>query len=329
MGYGVVTVGGFIRGGDDPLPVSLRRALRLLAGRYRGEPFVAVVGLAFGLVLGAGYAAIFVVDAPWADAATYALFVLLVAPLFGAALWPYVAGEPPGSVRTLVRGTLGRYPRLLAARLGYVLLLVAGAAALVSLVGAVATLVSAANYAVGGGATTLPPDRATELALLGVLLLAFVGVTTGRLLFGFLDAAVLRRGRLRGSLDAALSAALRAPFRVGAAALALATYRVVLPLLALAVVAHAAEIDGPLSVPFATPRLATLPADAPAYASPPDPSVATGLLVGVVVVDAALTALVWPVAYGYHLVLFETLRAGDGGDDPTATEAAAADVAGP
>ncbi|MEF8869707.1 MAG: hypothetical protein V5A60_17825 [Haloarculaceae archaeon] len=308
--------------------MSLRRALRLLTGRYRGEPFVAVVGLAVGLVLGAGYAVLFVVDAPWADAATYALFVLLVAPLFGAALWPYVAGEPPGSVRTLVRGTVDRYPRLLAARLAYVLLLVASAAALVSLVGALATLVSAANYATGGGATSLPPERATELAVLAVLLLGFVGVTTARMLFGFLDAAVLRRGRLRGSLDAGLSTALGAPFRVGAAAIALAPYRVVLPLLALAVVGQGAEIDGPLDVPFATPRLATLPADAPAYASPPDPAVAPALLVGLVVVDVVLTALVWPVAYGYHLTLFETLPAGDGNRRPVEAGDTTADGAG-
>lgn len=298
--------------------MSLRAAFRLLAARYRSTGFVLVVGLAFGLVLGTAYAALFVVDAPRADAATHALFVLLVAPLFGAALWPYVAGEPPGSVPALVRGSLRRYPRLLAARIGYVLLLVAGAASLVSLVGVLATLASAANYATGGGATTLPPERADEVAVLVLVLLAFVGLATVRLLFGFLDAAVLRRGRLRGSLDAALSTALRAPVRVGVAAVGLAAYRVGLPVLALVFVAHGAEIDGPLDVPFATPRLAMLPADAPAYASPPTPSVAPALLAGLVVADVLLTALVWPVACGYHQTLFETLRSDgrDGDGDP-------------
>jgi len=294
----------------------LRDALRLLDGRFDGQPAVWLVGLAFGLVLGAGLVVTFVVDAPVTNLVGYALFSLSVAPLFGAALWPYARGDPPESVAVLASESLRRYPRLLAARVGHVLLLGLTAGALVSSVGVLATLVSLGNYLGGGGATTLASEPANGVAFLTVALLSLVGVSTGRVLFGFLDAATLRRERLRGSLGEALSTALRSPGRVVVASLGLAVYRVGTPLVTYLVVSTAVRSRRPWEVMFGSPELAVLPASASSYASPPTPSLSPELLAAFVVVNALVTAAVWPVALGYHLTLFETLRSG-GGETPT------------
>ncbi|MFC7226352.1 hypothetical protein N0B31_02975 [Salinirubellus salinus] len=293
----------------------LRVALRLLDDRYDGQPAVWLVGLAFGLVLGAGYALLFVVDSPVTNAVGYAAFVLLVAPLFGAALWPYARGEPPGSLRTLVRDSLQRYPRLLGARVAYTLLLLAAALALVSLAGVLATLASAGNYLLGGGATTLGERAATGTAALVAAALVLVGLSVARVLFGFLDAAALERGTIRGVLDEALSAVLRAPGRVVAATAGLAVYRVGVPLVFYFFVATNVDTYRFVERAFQSPRLAIVPPDAPSYASAPDPSLAPELLAGLVLVDVLVTTAVWPVALGYHFTLFETIRAHRAEDD--------------
>lgn len=290
----------------------LRAALRLLDDRFDGNPTVWLVGLAFGLVLGAGYAVLFLVDSPVTNAVGYAAFVVLVAPLFGAALWPYASGDPPESRGALVRDSLRRYPRLLGARVGYLFLFVGSAIALVSLVGALATVASAGNYLLGGGATTMGPEAARGTAALGIVVLALVGASGGRVLFGFLDAATLRHGTLGGALDEALSTALRAPGRVVAAAAGLAVYRVVVPVVAYGFVAANVPTNQFLERPFLSPELAVPPVDAPAYVSAPDPSLAPELLAGLVLVDVLVTMAVWPVALGYHFTLFETLQSSAG-----------------
>ena len=301
----------------------LRSALRLLDDRFEGQYPVWLLGLAFGLVLGAGYALLFLLDSPVTNAVGYAVFVLAVAPLFGAALWSYVRGDPPESLGALVRGAIDRYPRLLAARVGYVLLLVGCAAASVALVGTLATLASLGNYLAGGGATTMPPGAALETAALVVLVLAVVGTSAGRVLFGFLDAAALRRGTVRGALEEALATVARAPGRVVAAAAGLAVYRAVVPLVFYFFVATNVETREFVERAFATPQLAVLPADAPSYASPPEPSLAPELLAGLVGLDVLVTAIVWPVAMGYHFALYETLRsapvAGTAEESPSGT----------
>lgn len=304
----------------------LRSALRLLDDRFDGNPSVWLVGLAFGLVLGAGYALLFLVDSPVTTAAGYAVFVVLVAPLFGAALWPYASGDPPGSLGTLVRDSLHRYPRLLGARVGYLLLFVGSALALVSIVGALATVASAGNYLLGGGGTTMGSDAAVGSATLVVILLALVGASGGRVLFGFLDAAALRRGGLRGALEEALSTALRAPGRVVAAAAGLAVYRVVVPAVAFGVVAVNVPTNRFLERPFLSPELAVAPADGPAYVNAPDPSLAPELLAGLVLVDVLVTTAVWPVALGYHFTLFETLQSSSGEATSERAPAGAPDV---
>lgn len=297
----------------------LRDALRLLDDRFDGHPTVWLVGFVFGLVLATGYALLFLVDSPVTTAAGYAVFVVLVAPLFGAALWPYASGKPPESLGALVRDTLRRYPRLLGARVSYSLLFVGSALALVSLVGTLATVASAGNYLLGGGATTMGPDAAGETAALVVVVLALVGASGGRVLFGFLDAATLRRGTLRGALDEALSTALRAPGRVVAAATGLAVYRVVVPAVAYGIVAANVPTRQFLERPFLSPDLAVVPADAPAYVSAPDPSLAPELLAALVLLDVLVTTVVWPVALGYHFTLFETLQSSGG--EPTSEPA--------
>jgi hypothetical protein len=293
----------------------LRSALRLLDDRFDGEPTVWLLGLAFGLVLGGSYAVLFLVDSPVTSAVGYAGFVVLVAPLFGAALWPYARGDPPASFRTLARDSLRRYPRLLGARVAYTLLFFGSALALVSLAGVLATLASAGNYLLGGGATTLGERAAVETAVLVAVGLALVGLSVGRVLFGFLDAAALDRGTVHGALDEAVSAALRAPGRAVAAAAGLAVYRVGLPLVFYFFVATNVDTSRFVERAFRTPQLAVVPPDAPSYAGPPDPSLAPELLAGLVVVDVLVTAAVWPVALGYHFTLFETLRSGRGGAD--------------
>lgn len=301
--------------------MSLRQALQTLDDRYRGERAVWLVGLVFGLVLATGYALLFVVDSPVTTAAGYAVFVLLVAPLFGAALWPYARGDPPESTEGLVRESLRRYPRLLAVRVGYVLLLVGSAVALLSVVLALATLVSLGTSLAGGGATTLSPREAIDVAGFTGLGLTVVGLAVGRVLFGFLDVATLRRGRLEGALSEALSTVLAAPGRVLAAAAGLAVYRAVLPLVAYGVVAANVDTREFVETPFRSPELAVLPADAPSYASPPDPALAPEILAALVAADVFVTAVVWPVALGYHVALFETLRSTDG--EVTGNEASA------
>lgn len=286
----------------------LRDALHLLDDRLEGQYAVWLLGLAFGLVLGGSYALLFLVGSPVTNAVGYSLFVLLVAPLFGAALWPYVAGNPPDSVGRLVRGAIGRYPRLLAARVGYVLLLVGCAAAFVALVGTLATLASLGNYLTGGGATTMGSGAALETVAFAVLALAVVGASVGRVSFGFLDAAALRRGTVRGALDEALATAARAPGRVVAGATGLAVYRAVVPVVFGFFVATNVDTNDVVERLFATPQLAVLPADAPSYARPPDPALAPELLAGLVGLDVLVTAVVWPVAMGYHFALYETLR---------------------
>jgi hypothetical protein len=287
--------------------MALRAAYRLLATRLDGHPGVWLVGFAFGLVLGGSYALLFVLDGPVASPVAYAGFVLLVAPLFGAALWPYVAGEPPDSLRALPALAVRAYPRLLAARLGYVALLLLAAGALVALPTVLGTLASLVNYLTGGGATTLGPNQARDLAALVVGLLALSGFVAGRLLVGFVDVAALSGG-LRGAVSDAFETALAAPGRTTAAALALVPYRLGLPGVALAVSGTAAETRGLLDAFVASPRLAVVPAGAPSYASPPDPALAPELLVAFVVADVLVTTFVWPVAFGYHVTAFETLR---------------------
>ena len=286
----------------------LRAALRLLDDRFDGQPAVWLVGLAFGLVLGAGYAVLFLVDSPVTSAVGYAAFVLLVAPLFGAALWPYAGGDPPESLGALVRDSLRRYPRLLGARVGYLLLFLGSAAALLSLGGVLATLASAGNYLLGGGATTLGANTATDTAVLAAGGLVLVGLSVARVLFGFLDTAALRRGTVRGALDEAFSTSLRAPGRVVAAASGLAVYRFLVPLVFYFFVATNVDTRELVGRAVQSPRLAVVPPDAPSYASAPDPSLAPELLAGLVLVDVLVTTAVWPVALGYHFTLFETLR---------------------
>jgi hypothetical protein len=299
----------------------LRSALHLLDDRYRGQPTVWLLGLAFGVVLGASYALLFVVDSPVTSVVGYAAFAVLVAPLFGAALWPYASGDPPESLGALVRESLDRYPRLLAARVGYLLLFLGTAAALVSVVGVLATLASAVNYLLGGGVTTLGETAAIETAALVVLGLVIVGLSAGRVLFGFLDAAVLRSGTVRGAFDDALSAVARAPGRVVAAAAGLAVYRAVVPLVFSFFVATNVETRQVIERAFGSPQLAVVPPAAPSYASAPDPSLAPELLAGLVLADVLLTTAVWPVALGYHFTLFETLRSGRGEGDAQTTTA--------
>lgn len=299
----------------------LRSALRLLDDRYDGQPAVWLLGLAFGLVLGAGYAALFLVDSPVTNAVGYAVFVLLVAPLFGAALWPYARGSSPDSLGTLARDSVRRYPRLLGARVAYTLLFLGSALALVSVVGVLATAVSAGNYLLGGGATTLGERAATETAGLTVVGLLVVGLSAGRVLFGFLDAAALQGGTVRGALDDALSTVARAPGRVVAAGAGLAVYRAVVPLVFYFFVATNVETRQFLERAFQSPRLAVVPPDAPSYASAPDPSLAPELLAGLVLVDVLVTTAVWPVALGYHFTLFETLQSRRGEEEGASASA--------
>lgn len=304
----------------------LHSALRMLDDRFDGQPAVWLVGFVFGLVLATGYALLFLVDSSVTTAAGYAVFVGLVAPLFGAALWPYASGDPPASLGALVRDSLRRYPRLLGARVGYLLLFVISALALVSLVGALATVASAGNYLLGGGATTMNSDTAVGSAALVVVVLALVGASGARVLFGFLDAAALRRGGLRGALDEALSTALRAPGRVVAAAAGLAVYRVVVPAVAYGVVAANVPTNRFLERPFLSPELAVTAVDAPAYVNAPGPSLAPELLAGLVLVDVLVTTAVWPVALGYHFTLFETLQSSGGEATSERAPAGAPDV---
>jgi hypothetical protein len=297
--------------------VSLRTAYRLLADRLDDHLAVWLIGLAFGLFLGGSYALLFVVDGPLGTPVAYAALVTLVAPLFGAALWPYVAGDPPESLRALPRLAVRGYPRLLAARLGYVALLAGFAGAFAAVAGILGTGASLLNYATGGGATTLPPDRAMTLAVGTLGVLGLVGAAVARLLFGFLDAAALDGG-LRGALGEAFETALDAPGRTVAGALALAPYRVGLPVVAFVVSATAADTRGFVDAFVSSPRLAVVPAGAPSYAGPPDPSLAPVVVAGLVLANVVVTTFVWPVALGYHLTLFETLHDDAGGGGRTA-----------
>lgn len=297
--------------------MSLRDAFRLLQARLDDQPAVWLVGLAFGLVLGASYALLFVLDAPFGTPVAYAAFVFLIAPLFGGALWPYLDGEPPGSVRDLPRLAVRNYPRLLAARLGYVGLLVAFALALAAIPTVLGTLASLLNYLLGGGVTTLSPDRAAEIAALTVGVLALAGLAAARVVFGFLDVAALE-GELRTAPARAFETALRAPGRTVGGVLALLPYRLGLPAVAFAVSGVASDTRGAIDVFTSSPRLAVVPGSAPSYATPPDPSLAPELLAGLVLADVLLTTFVWPVAFGYHATLFETLRESDGSDTANA-----------
>ncbi|WP_276261364.1 hypothetical protein [Haloglomus litoreum] len=306
--------------------MALRAAYRLLVSRLDDHPGVWLVGLAFGLVLGGGYALLFVLDGVLASPVAYAGFVLVVAPLFGAALWPYAAGDPPESVRELPRVAARGYPGLLVARLGYVALLGLLAGAVLAVPTVLGTLASLVNYLAGGGATTLGPEHARDLAALVLGLVALVGLVAARLLFGFVDVAALSAGP-REAVPEAFETALGAPGRTAAVALALVPYRLGLPAVALFVSGMAAETRGVVDAFVASPRLAVLPSGAPSYATVPEPSLAPELLAVFVVADVVVTTLVWPVAFGFHVAAFETLREQRGDGAPGAT-AAPGDPAG-